>query len=176
MTLPSGDGTHTLRIYARDPAGNWISATFTFTTDDTSPTISLTSPEEDSTSPAGTQILLNITDTHTIAQAVYNWDDTTNTTLSSPYDAIVDIFLPTAPGAHVLHVYAQDQAGNWVAVTYTFITETPTTSTPTPTTTPSTSTTQPTAQGDFFTVEVFLFALVALTLVVWYRKKRKPEA
>ncbi|MFX1254812.1 MAG: Ig-like domain-containing protein [Promethearchaeota archaeon] len=176
VTLPGGEGTHTLHIYARDPAGNWVSATFMFTTDDTGPTIGLVSPEEGSISPAGTQILLKLNDTHMIAQAVYNWDGNANTTISPPYDAITDILLPATPGAHVLRIYVQDQIGNWASVTYVFTTETPTTSTSTPPTTPPTSTTQPTAQGDFFTVEVFLLALVALSIVLWYRKKRKPEA
>ncbi|MFX0061853.1 MAG: hypothetical protein ACFFC7_06665, partial [Candidatus Hermodarchaeota archaeon] len=173
VTLPEGDGDHTLRIYARDTAGNWASLTFIFTTDDTTPTILLISPEEGSTSLSGTEILLRVEDTHTVSQVVYNWDSNANTTLLPPYDAITDIFLPSAPGSHVLRVYAQDQAGNWASATYIFITETPTTTTTTQTSTSETTTTTTTA--DFFTVEVFLLTLVALTLVLWYRKRRKTK-
>ncbi|MFX0064850.1 MAG: hypothetical protein ACFFC7_21965 [Candidatus Hermodarchaeota archaeon] len=160
--------------------GNWASATFMFITDDTDPTISLVSPEEGSTSPAGIQILLKVNDTHTITNVVYNWDATVNTTLAPPYDAIVDILLPAAPGGHVLRVYARDQAGNWASATYVFSTEEtpPTTPTETVTTTllttvTTTFTVEPT---DFLTVEIFLLAFGILVVVIRYRKKRKPEA
>ena len=47
--MTTGNGFHTLRVYARDEAENWAKVTYLFTTDDetqTSPTTLSTNPEE----------------------------------------------------------------------------------------------------------------------------------
>ncbi|MFX1285963.1 MAG: hypothetical protein ACFFB5_20135, partial [Promethearchaeota archaeon] len=113
--LPIGETQHVLYVYANDNAGNWASVTFTFTTDDTAPTITLDSPMNATTHPPETVINLTITDVN-LEKVLYNWDGTTNQTLSAPYN----ITLPTEPGQHVLRVYAQDAAGHWTSDTYVF--------------------------------------------------------
>ncbi|MFX1516270.1 MAG: nitrous oxide reductase family maturation protein NosD [Promethearchaeota archaeon] len=117
--LPSGDGPHILRVYANDSAGNWASAVFTFTTDDTTPTITLVSPMNATSHPSGTTINLTVTDSH-LETVLYNWDNSTNQTLTVPYN----VTLPTEAGQHVLIVYAKDNAGHWTTETYVFTTQT----------------------------------------------------
>ncbi|MFX1536231.1 MAG: hypothetical protein ACFFDI_18605, partial [Promethearchaeota archaeon] len=119
VVLPSDDGQHVLHVYAEDIAGNWDSRKFVFTTDDTSPTIILTSPVNDTVHESGALIDLAVSDAHGINQVRYHWDGAANTTLSSPYY----VFLPSDDGQHVLHVYAEDTIGNWVSQTFVFITD-----------------------------------------------------
>ncbi|MFX0060802.1 MAG: SBBP repeat-containing protein [Candidatus Hermodarchaeota archaeon] len=157
LLLPTGDGQHVLRVYANDSADNWAAAIFVFTTDDTPPTITLTSPTNDTTHSSGTTIDLTITDLHSISQVRYNWDGGTNTTLAAPYQTT----LPTGNGQHVLRIYAQDQAGNWASQTYVFTTEDPTSTSSSTTPTPT----------DFFTVEIVLLAFGFLVAILWRRKR-----
>ncbi|MFX1532602.1 MAG: SBBP repeat-containing protein [Promethearchaeota archaeon] len=130
-----------------------------FGVDITLPSIFLNSPANNSIHPSGTTIDLTITDLNGISHVLYNWDSTANITLLSPYD----VTLPVGNGQHVLHVYAYDTAGNWASATYLFTTEDPTT------------TTTPTTTSDFFTVDVLLISLVALSLgvVLWRRRRNK---
>ncbi|MFX1533139.1 MAG: SBBP repeat-containing protein [Promethearchaeota archaeon] len=123
LSLPSGDGQHILHIYANDTQGNWASKTYVFTTDDTGPTITLTSPANGTTSTAGLTIDLSITDRSGVSYVLYNWDGAPNITLVSPYD----LSLPTGSGQHVLYVYANDTLGHWASRLYIFTTEAPTT-------------------------------------------------
>ncbi|MCF2137529.1 MAG: Ig-like domain-containing protein [Candidatus Thorarchaeota archaeon] len=112
------DGSHVLNIYAQDEAGNWAHETYSFTIDDTSPTITLNSPSDGSEIQSGTTIDLTVTDGHTLSQVLYNWDGTSNATLGSPYDVTTT---GLSEGSHTLHVYAQDAAGNWASEDYTFV-------------------------------------------------------
>ncbi len=119
VLLPSGDGQHVLRVYARDAAGNWASKRYVFTTDDTMPSIALVTPANGSVQPSGTTIDLDVTDANGVSQAVYNWDGAANQSLSSPYD----VSLPSGDGQHVLRVYANDIVGNWASKRYVFTTD-----------------------------------------------------
>ncbi|MHA1781228.1 MAG: Ig-like domain-containing protein [Candidatus Thorarchaeota archaeon] len=117
-SIPSGDGSHTLYVNATDEAGNYRQSSYSFTTDDTAPTITLNSPSDGSEIQSGTTIDLTVTDGHTLSQVLYNWDGTSNATLGSPYDVTTT---GLSEGSHTLHVYAQDAAGNWASEDYTFV-------------------------------------------------------
>ena len=112
------EGNHTLFVHARDDAGNWRTAIYSFMIDDTSPTISLTSPTDGSEIQPGVAIDLDISDSNTLSQVLYNWDGGTNTTLPAPYNVST---LSLSDGTHVLNVYAEDEAGNWASSTFSFV-------------------------------------------------------
>ncbi|MFX0061788.1 MAG: SBBP repeat-containing protein [Candidatus Hermodarchaeota archaeon] len=157
LTLPSGEGQHTLYVYANDTEGFGASKTFVFTTDDTGPTITLTSPTNGTTGAAGTTIDLSITDLNGLSHVWYSWDGAANATLASPYD----LTLPASTGQHILRVYANDTAGNWASQTYVFTTETPTSTTSTTTPTPG--------------LELLTFLATIGLLVLFERKKRHAK-
>ncbi|MFX0063428.1 MAG: SBBP repeat-containing protein [Candidatus Hermodarchaeota archaeon] len=119
VTLPIDEGYHELNVYANDSLDNWSYRPFLFLTDDTCPTIMLKSPTNASIHPSGTLISFDITDVYGISQVRYNWDGTSNNSISAPYE----ISLIEGDGQHVLHVYAYDNAGNWVYKTFSFITD-----------------------------------------------------
>ncbi|MFX0061787.1 MAG: SBBP repeat-containing protein [Candidatus Hermodarchaeota archaeon] len=158
LTLPSGDGQHVLHVYANDTVGNWAVQTYVFTTDDTGPTITLTSPMNGTTGAPALVIDLSITDLTGVSQVLYSWDGASNVTLTAPYD----LTLPSSEGQHILKVYAKDTLGNWASRTYVFTTETPmsTTSTTTPTPTPG--------------LELLTILATIGLLVLFVRKKRQP--
>ncbi|MFX0115182.1 MAG: Ig-like domain-containing protein, partial [Candidatus Hodarchaeota archaeon] len=109
---------HTVDVYATDSAGNAANATFTFTTDSTAPAITLVSAATIGQSSA--EITLNITDAHGIDTAFYVWDNgTTNHTMLAPYT----LLFAATEGAHILHVWAEDEPGNWGTYTGTFTTD-----------------------------------------------------
>ncbi|MFX1255058.1 MAG: SBBP repeat-containing protein [Promethearchaeota archaeon] len=128
-----------------------------FWIDNDSPLITLNSPSNGTTHPSATTIDLDISDAKTgLKTVLYAWDSGSNTSLAAPYD----IALYTEEGQHVLWVYAEDYAGNWIVKTFVFTTQDLTsTTTPTPT--------------DFFTIEVVLMAFGILGIVFLLRKKRK---
>ncbi|MFX1532603.1 MAG: SBBP repeat-containing protein [Promethearchaeota archaeon] len=166
ILLPSGDGFHILYIYANDSSNNWTYKRFVFTTDDTGPIITLNSPTNATTHPSDTIISLTISDLNGVSHVLYSWDNGPNTTLNTPYT----IALLGGDGLHVLRVYANDSLGNWAMKVYVFTIQDITSTTSITTT--STTTPIPT---DFFTVEIFLIAFVALSVILWRIKDRKSE-
>ncbi len=112
------EGSHTLNVFARDEAGNEASASYTFVIDDTSPTITLVSPSDGSEIQSGTDVNLDVSDSNTLYEVLYNWDGGTNSTLASPYDVTTS---GLTEGSHMLEVYARDEAGNWASATFTFV-------------------------------------------------------
>ncbi|MFX1251443.1 MAG: SBBP repeat-containing protein [Promethearchaeota archaeon] len=182
IVLISGDGQHILHVYAYDNAGtgstsypsNWVSKLFMFTTDDNAPIINLWSPINGSTHPENTLIDLNVVDTVALSHVFYNWDGNANTTLTAPYDLV----LPTSEGQHTLYVYANDTIGHWATAMFVFTTSAPiiiTVTIPIMTTVTIPTTVVTTVATDFFTVEVFLVALGALTVVLWRRERSKRK-
>ncbi|MFX0061786.1 MAG: SBBP repeat-containing protein [Candidatus Hermodarchaeota archaeon] len=164
LTLPSGDGQHVLHVYVNDTVGNWAVQTYVFTTDDTGPTITLTSPTNGTTGAPGLVIDLSITDLTGVSQVLYSWDGTSNVTLTAPYD----LTLPSSEGQHILKVYAKDTLGNWASQTYVFTTEEPMSTTSTSTTSTTTPFTNPGLE--------LLTVLATIGLLVLYiRKKRQTK-
>lgn len=66
---------------------------------------------------SGNSVMVGIKDPNGFSNVTYHWDQNTNSTASSPFNAVV----PSSEGQHVLFVYAKDVAGNWVAKKYVFI-------------------------------------------------------
>lgn len=118
LTLPSGDGEHTLQINASDIAGNWIIETYVFTTDDTPPLIALITPVNESIHQSNSVIDLTISDID-LDIVTYKWDTDSWTTLPSPYDPT----LPSGDGVHRLEINATDRLGHWIVITYMFTTD-----------------------------------------------------
>jgi hypothetical protein len=116
--LPSGEGSHHLYLYASDSLGNWQSKTYYFISDNTAPDIILASPSHNAILPSRSLINLTLFDTNNISKVLFNWENTGNITLESPYD----VLLATGDGEHILTVYALDEAGNWAMATFMFTT------------------------------------------------------
>ncbi len=121
VTLPVGDAMHTLYVYAEDPYGNWVQVSYSFTTDDTAPTLDLAAPcVNNSIYRSTTLVNFTITDDAGIGTVQYYWDaQTSNTTLGSPYRMPI----VTGDTDHWLHIYANDSLGNLVEKFYNFITD-----------------------------------------------------
>jgi hypothetical protein len=116
--LPAGDRLHIIDVYAWDMAGNQAHMTYTFTVDDTGPSITLNSPANGTTHDPDTMISLSIVDVAGLFRVVCRWDMRTNITLVAPYN----LTIPSENGPHLLHVYAQDSVGNWAVSVYVFTT------------------------------------------------------
>ncbi|WP_457916832.1 hypothetical protein [Candidatus Lokiarchaeum ossiferum] len=114
---PMEEGLHVLHVYAWDQTGNEAYKSFNITSDNTPPTISLTSSKTRLTK--NSSIILSIIDNFALAAVHYNWDNGENVTLNGTYQ----VFLPVKSGSHTLQVYAQDEAGNWVVSEYSFTTK-----------------------------------------------------
>ncbi|MHA2254292.1 MAG: SBBP repeat-containing protein, partial [Candidatus Kariarchaeaceae archaeon] len=116
IPLAVGDGQHILYIYARDYAGNWAHANFTFITDDTVPVIEVLETNSISYR-SDTSLHVNITEIN-VQQVLFNWDANDNATLVGPdYSTI----LPVGNGPHTLQIYVQDLAGNWGSEAIAFV-------------------------------------------------------
>jgi len=112
--LPEGEGDHTLYIFANDSVGHWSQTIFVFTTDDIKPDIKLLDHLNMSTLPSNTIITLEVNDTN-LDIVICSWDGS--------QDEICVSFrtvLPEGEGEHILYVYANDTAGNWVVVQFVF--------------------------------------------------------
>jgi parallel beta-helix repeat protein len=187
VNMPTGDGLHLLTVYCQDELGSWTYQSFVFMTDDTSPTIQLLSPSDGSTTPVDTTINLDITDTNSLSQVLYYWDESTNNTLTEPYN----LNTLSGAGTHILYVFAQDIAGNWISASFTFIT--PNTISSTPTSTTSSETTLITSSSEPFisssssisersssssaglsplSILIALFSIVSLRILMNYRRRR----
>ncbi|MFX0091805.1 MAG: SBBP repeat-containing protein [Candidatus Hodarchaeota archaeon] len=126
------------------------------------PSISLNTPSNNSVCQAGTLIDLEISSIDGLSSVLHNWDGSANSTLTNPYD----VTAPTSVGQHILSVYAEDTVGHWASATFIFTLTTTSTST-------SSSAAPTSSSTAFFTVEVFLLALVSLIVIVWYRRKHR---
>ncbi|MHA1966211.1 MAG: SBBP repeat-containing protein [Candidatus Hodarchaeales archaeon] len=109
------------------PTNNFYNSSFSgfvdvfvtkFTLDDILPEITLVSPQNNTVLPSGTLVDLTVTDNH-LTKVLINWDEQPNQTLTTTYL----ITTPSGDGEHLLHVYANDEAGNWATKVYTFITD-----------------------------------------------------
>lgn len=154
VSLPTGDGQHILRLYVTDIGGNEVFRKYVFIADDILPTITLENPLNNSSPLSNTTVDLDIADENGLSVVLINWDGIINRTLARPFI----VSFPANNGTHVLYVYARDSVGNWAKATYVF-TIIPVTEPITPTTT------------DFFTIEIFLLALISLVVVFWRRRK-----
>ncbi|MFX1255590.1 MAG: hypothetical protein ACFFCZ_28565 [Promethearchaeota archaeon] len=175
IILSKPDGLHILYIYANNTLGNWTSETFVFTVDDTPPMIILNDPANLSICQFGDIISLEVSDTVSLSQVLYNWNNGSNNTLSAPYTVI----LPSEAGQHLLRVYARDRAGNWARINFVFTIEaftpfnTNSTSTTTFFTTESSTTTNTSLTIDFFTFEIFLAVFTLLAVFLRKQKNKK---
>lgn len=131
--LPIGDQIHVLTIYATDIYGTTGTTSFMFITDDTPPSISLSSHANNSEVSIEETIVLSIMDLH-LSEVKYNWNGETNTTLTEPFE----VNIPEESGQHILNVFAEDQAGNIQKASFTFTSFTTTTTETTPTDTEET--------------------------------------
>ncbi|MFX0065476.1 MAG: hypothetical protein ACFFC7_25165, partial [Candidatus Hermodarchaeota archaeon] len=178
IILSKTEGQYTLYIYANNTLGNWASAIFVFTVDDTPPMIMLTSPANLSICQFDDLISLEVSDTISLSQVLYNWNNGSNNTLSVPYT----VTLPSEAGQHVLRVYAKDQAGNWASITLVFTIEASTpfntnsTSSTTFFTTETSTRTNNSLTIDFFTFETFLIVFTLLAIFLRRRQKEKRSA
>ncbi|MFX0137176.1 MAG: SBBP repeat-containing protein [Candidatus Hodarchaeota archaeon] len=117
LTIPMSAGLHTLKVYAINDEHYWTKTLFTFTVDVIPPLITLNEIVNNSYHQSGAVIDLSVTGSN--GTYVYNWDGTTNTTVSITIDPI----LPSSEGSHYLYVYASDDFDNWNSSVFTFITD-----------------------------------------------------
>ena len=162
-SLPADETQHILYVYANDSLGRWTSEVYVFTTDDTKPTIDITSPIETTYSQN------NVTLTYTVSDGtvtIYINGETNTTALPS------GTIIPDLPNRkHNITIVAVDQVGNIARATVIFtiditMTSTTTTTTTSTTTSERTSETKSTPQvGSFpglFTVLLFLVSIVVV--------------
>ncbi len=115
LFLPSGDGKHALWIYANDTLGATSRAFFQFTTDDTSPIITLLNHLNDTHIDAGFRLNFSMQDSNP-SFLLYHWDSEENITLYPPFC----IEVPANAGIHCLYIYAFDLADNCAPMLYRF--------------------------------------------------------
>ena len=115
IPLISGDGVHSLTIIIEDVLVDTAYLSYSYTTDDTDPVISITGATNDTKVNGGTVISIQIIEPN-INQVLHNWNDGEYTIITSPYEAIV----PDTDGEHILSIYASDLAGNSKSVIYVF--------------------------------------------------------
>jgi hypothetical protein len=116
--LPFGDGAHILQINATDAAENYNYSVYTFTVDDTNPSVVLNSPSNETIHNSGEIIDLSVSDTN-IDSIAFKWDTDSWSPLSAQYDTS----LPIGEGSHILYVNATDDAGNFNYTVFEFITD-----------------------------------------------------
>ncbi|MHA2363347.1 MAG: SBBP repeat-containing protein [Candidatus Hodarchaeales archaeon] len=117
-TLPILDGQHLLRVYAKDEVGNWGYKLFSFTTDSILPTIILFNPANNSIKQSNFNIQLNVTDDNGIFDVIFNWDDQSNSSITT-----YSVNLPAGEGIHTLIIFVVDLAGNLQKNVYIFYTD-----------------------------------------------------
>ncbi len=111
-TITASQGANTLKVYAKDTAGNWNSSTVGFTADTTPPVITIASPQNNAQYNT-TSIPLNVSANESISAWLYNLNGTNQS--FSPNTTIT-----ASQGANTLTVYANDTAGNWNKSTVAF--------------------------------------------------------
>jgi len=107
-TVLSGlsEGEHTIKIFARDNAGNTgVSNTVSFRVDTTPPIITLTSPEE--TTYSTPNVFLEFTLTEEATWIGYSLDGEDNVTITGD-----SMLTGLSEGSHIIVVFATDSAGN----------------------------------------------------------------
>jgi len=148
--LPTGDSQHVLSVYANDSLGNWTSENFAFTTDDTGPTVSITSPT------ATTYEINEVVLTYTVSEGTVTiYINGADSTTAYQSGSLIQGFLD---GVHNITITAIDQAGNIGTDTVIFTIDTAI----------DTTTTDLIPFPDFFTILMF-----CMILVIGFRKYKK---
>jgi hypothetical protein len=115
--LISGDGPHTIHVYANDSAGNWIETNFQFIVDDDAPIISLRDPITGTARQSNSVVDVDVEDA-SIMKVLYNWNgDFQNTTWFEPFQTVI----PEGETLHTLKVFANDSFGRWQHSVFQFI-------------------------------------------------------
>jgi hypothetical protein len=112
----ASDRMYTIRVVAYDSTLKKTIDTYTFTVDNTPPTITLNSPANESTNPGGT--LIDISFDGTEVAYNYSWDGGLSNFTTTPE-------LPYAEGQYWLEVYTKDSVGNWNHKRFLFYSEAP---------------------------------------------------
>jgi hypothetical protein len=114
-TLISGDGPHSLNVYASDSAGNWANAVFTLVTDDLYPVI-LSGPANESVVRSNQSIQVTVSDS-SIDVVRYSWN--TGGGITGNWSSF-ETPVPQGEGFHFLHVFANDTLGRSTNVSFVF--------------------------------------------------------
>ncbi|MHA2498735.1 MAG: hypothetical protein ACXAEL_04120, partial [Candidatus Hodarchaeales archaeon] len=112
----ASDRMYTIRVVAYDSTLKKTIDTYTFTVDNTPPTITLNSPANESTNPGGT--LIDISFDGTEVAYNYSWDGGLSNFTTTPE-------LPYAEGQYWLEVYTKDSVDNWNHKRFLFYSEAP---------------------------------------------------
>jgi len=118
-----GNGTHVITVEANDSANNIVNSTpLTITVDDTSPTVTITSPVNNTnTSDTTPEIYFNITDNQSTVLTYRIWVNNTLETVnvtSATNNSIIAVNISAlVDGTHVITVEVNDTAGNIVNAT-----------------------------------------------------------
>ncbi|MGD9397384.1 MAG: hypothetical protein PVJ05_13205, partial [Candidatus Thorarchaeota archaeon] len=114
--LISGDGLHTLHVYAEDEAGHWIETNFMFTVDDNAPIITLRDLVNGTARQSGSIVDIDVNDAST-SVVLHKWEsDSQYTTLNEPFEAVV----PAGETLHTLTVFANDSLSRESTVIFEF--------------------------------------------------------
>ncbi|MFX1506483.1 MAG: hypothetical protein ACFFDC_10250 [Promethearchaeota archaeon] len=132
------------------------------------PSITLISPLNNSIVAGGTIIDLYITDADsTVTQVLYHWeDDSSNVTL----DYLHEITLMNESGIHVLSVYAEDSAENWISAIFVFTVLSLQTTT-TETTTTQQITISESTPGFEWVILIFAFYMISISFISSKRRR-----
>lgn len=128
-TLPASEGQHILYVYAKDVSGNWVKKDYVFFTDNTPPTVTLSTITNDTSIPPLTTVDFNLFDTNSIQNVQFSWNGNANETATVIADKI-SITAPSIAGQAILQIYAEDSAGNIGFTTFIFVITQPTTTPP----------------------------------------------
>jgi len=111
-TTSAANGAHTLRVTARDAAGNSASAQTNVTVDNAAPSVAWTAPAPGAFVAGTAPLAASASDNLSVSSVVFAIDGTTLATdLSAPYSTSWSS-TTTSNGAHTLNARAQDMAGN----------------------------------------------------------------
>nr|MDO8110235.1 hypothetical protein [Candidatus Sigynarchaeota archaeon] len=116
IVAPATQGIHLLYVYANDSVGNVANMNYLFYTDNTPPVITLLSPLNNNTYPAGTPISLQVIDNYNVNQVRYSWYPSPSGVLIAPYS----LTLINRNGRNLLQVTAFDRANNSITETFVF--------------------------------------------------------
>ncbi len=108
-TTTYADGSHMVRLLIYDQAGNSVETTITVTLDNTRPTVSITSPEQDAELLGIVNIDFDVSDTHLNKIYLQIDEALLEITDSSTFDWDTT---EVADGSHTLTVMVTDKAGN----------------------------------------------------------------
>ena len=118
INLPHTEGKYELNFFVTDVAGNILSLSYYFTIIDNSIKIILISPQNNTEINIGSLINLTVSSISNDISVYYNWDNSDNQTLVSPYD----LDAPSESGQHTLYVFAIDnQFNNKTAENFVFL-------------------------------------------------------